>query len=111
MINNLTEESILEYLMTSEFNDGLTPEEFKFLLYKFRNHYRVLNSKSENLKSQIEIREREKSDILKEKDRIVSELQTSNSEIRSEINKIINRKLSFKERISGKIIIEDNETK
>ncbi len=107
MINNLTEEAILEYLMTSEFNEGLTPEELKFLLFKFRNYYRVLNSKNDFHKGQIDLKSREISQLETDKDRNINELQISNVKIQEEHSILLKRKLSWKERILGKIINED----
>ena len=38
---NQSDEDILDFLMTSDFNDDLSPEQFRFLLIKFRQFYRI----------------------------------------------------------------------
>ena len=43
-----SDQEILELLMTSEFNEGLTQEEAKFLLLKSRYFYRLLFARFEN---------------------------------------------------------------
>ena len=42
MISELKDEEIMEFLMTSEFEDDYKPEELKYLLVKFRYFYRTL---------------------------------------------------------------------
>jgi uncharacterized protein (DUF2344 family) len=96
----------LNYLMTSEFNEGLTPEELIELLNKFRYEYRLLSSKNTALEKQLE--------------KISIELENVNgllyeTEIKGKqtialledevhfISNRLNRKLTLKERISGKI--------
>jgi hypothetical protein len=111
MINNLTERDILDYLMTSEFEEGLTPDEFKFLLFKFRNFYRITNGKSDTLKADLELKKKDLDDLRNENGSRFTGLQQENSSLKYELNFIKNRKLSWKERLKGKIITEENETK
>ena len=111
MVNNLTEEDILHYLMTSDFSEGLTPDEFKFLLVKFRNFYRISNGKNEQLKNELEGKKREISEIKDANQINVSNILTEKANVENEYHFLQNRKLSWKERWSGKIIIEKNETK
>jgi len=96
----LTESDILDYLMTSDFNEGLTQEESKFLLLKYRNFYRMAYSKYEGSKDVIE---RLKKDILdKEK-----ELEIKNESLKNleeDLNREKIRDLSWRERFFGKKI-------
>ena len=108
-MKNLSDKDILDYLMTSEFNEGLTPDEFKFLLLRFRYHYRVIYGINQNLRVELDGLK----SSLGEKEIITrKEIDNLNTEIwRSEkkYNQLINRKLTWKERIKGKIIIQENE--
>ena len=93
-----TEADILDYLMTSEFTEGLTQEESKFLLLKYRNFYRVISAKNERLKDIIE--------------NMTKDIQTKDLEIKSNVSEIEtiknqlleeeNRKLTYRERFLGK---------
>ena len=111
MVNNLTEEDILHYLMTSDFTEGLTPDEFKFLLTKFRNFYRVSNGKNELLKNEMEMKIKEINDMKLSNQNAISLILSEKSIVENDYHLLQNRKLSWKERWSGKIIIEKNETK
>lgn len=103
-MNRLTEEQILDYLMTSEFDEGLTPEEYKFLLQKFRNFYRVVSCSitlyQDRMQSAINESEKIKSDY----EIKVMEFNNEKSELINKLDKILNKKLTFKERLLGKII-------
>jgi predicted RNA-binding protein with PUA domain len=111
MVNNLTEEDILHYLMTSDFSEGLTPDEFKFLLAKFRNFYRVSNGKTEMLKNELDVKIKEISEMKSSNQNAISVILSEKANVENEYRVLQNRKLSWKERWSGKIIIEKNETK
>jgi hypothetical protein len=51
---HLDEREIMDYLMTSDFEEGLTREEFRFLLIKFRSYYRVAYGRNESRGREIE---------------------------------------------------------
>jgi hypothetical protein len=109
MIGELTDKEILEFLMTSDFNEKLSPEEAKFLLLKFRYFYRQTYSKNEVLLSEITSKNKklEDQDIIYNA-RIV-DLSKENKTLSDKINTIMNRKLTLIERISGKITTDKNE--
>ena len=96
----LTEKEILDYLMTSDFNEGLTMEESKFLLLKYRSFYRLSHSVTQQHKDTIEV--------------ITKKLEDKESQLKSHIEKLTkleeelreekNRKLTLKERFLGKKI-------
>lgn len=105
-MKELSDEEILQYLMTSDLNENFRPEEYKFLIFKFRDFYKILHGKHQLYKSQCE--------------RQISDFQSSNNELQNRINQseidknlAINqlnsipnqRKLTLKERITGKITI------
>lgn len=96
----------LNYLMTSDFNEGLTPEELLELLNKFRYEYRLLSSKNTSLEKEIE----KLSINLENTNGLLYEVETKGKQtialLEDEVHFIfnrLNRKLSLKERISGKI--------
>ena len=104
MIVELSDAEILEYLMTSDFIENYKPEEYKYLLHKFRYLYRVLHGNYNRSKgdSELEIKHlKECIDGMK--------LQITNEQIKSaQLQDAIDlskkeRKLSWKERFSGKI--------
>jgi hypothetical protein len=107
MLKELEDEEILNYLMTSDFTEGLTPDEFKFLLYKFRYFYRIINGKNELLKTNYDGKVREfeleKSGFSKR----IDDILTQKAEIENKFDFLKSRRLSLKERLSGKIIIKD----
>ena len=110
-MQNFSEKDILDYLMTSEFNEGLTPDEFKFLLYKFRYHYRLTFGINQNLKLEIDYL---KKSIEETESTTKKMIEIANNEkVKSETNynRLINKKLTWKERIKGKIIIKEDEIK
>jgi hypothetical protein len=105
MIAELTDKEILEFLMTSDFQENLSPDEFRFLLLKFRNYYRVVSSKNDLLASDLEILKKNAQLIEAANNEKIKYLSDENSMLSKKLNTIINKKLSFKERILGKIFI------
>lgn len=98
MINNsLSENDILDYLMTSDFNEGLTQEESKFLLLKYRYFYRLIYSKNENLNMSLEEIKKEFDSIKKDNEKLIEE----NRKVLLELESEKTRKLSWKERFFG----------
>lgn len=97
---SLTETEILDYLMTSDFNEGLTQEECRFLLLRFRYHYRLTFSKKESQKWILDKQEEE----IKELNNEIESLKKINSELEAKLAEEENRKLTWKERIKGKKI-------
>lgn len=103
MINDMKEEDILEYLMTSEFTDDISSEESRLLLRKFRTHHRVIATKNEQLCYRIS----ELTNELLDSSRIYDEqINAKSTELTTMNNKLtieLNRKLTFMERLTGKI--------
>ena len=109
MISELKDDEILEFLMTSDFEGDYSPTELKYLLTKWRYFYRILNGRSDRDVQKLE------GDVQKLESKVKSnDLQIEN--LKKEVinkNDIIttmkNRNLTFKERWSGKIILNKNE--
>lgn len=105
-MNELTDKDILDFLMTSDFNENLTPEESRFLLFKFRYFYRLQHSKMDGLNNVIVDLEKKLEDTQQELKSKVFELQSEMVLVKEQRDKIINRKLTLIERLTGKIKIE-----
>jgi len=109
MILELNDEEILDLLMTSEFDNNLSPKEFKFLLKKWRYFYRLQNGVLERTKDDLTY----KIDTLKnEVDGVKKEnylIMVDSAQKEDHILQLKNRKLSFRERWTGKIIDKDED--
>lgn len=107
MISELKDDEIMEFLMTSDFEGDYKPEELKYLLVKWRYFYRILFGRYELIKTDSQ----QENKILSENnDALKKEIQKLKAEIADKdnlINSLKNRKLTFKERFSGKIINKD----
>ena len=110
MVSELSESEILDYLMTSDFEEGLNPEEFKFLLFKFRNYYKKAVGNLSLEKDKIDSVIRNAEDSRRTIQNQIDEALSQKKDIENKLNYIVNRKLTFKERFIGKIIL-DNENK
>ncbi len=99
----MTDDDILEYLMTSDFNEGLNSEEARFVLLKFRQFYRFQVSKNTQLLHSIDKLERDSAEdfaLLKEAhDLAITELTMEQLKNKRELE----RDLTFMERLTGKI--------
>ena len=105
----LSDEDMLDFLMTSEFEGDISPAEFRRLLVKWRYFYRMLQGRLE----------RTRDDLKHELDQarnIAEGLEGSNYELKVKIARkdekihfMKNRKLTFKERWTGKIIAKEDE--
>lgn len=110
MISELTDEEILDFLMTSEFEDAYKNEEFKYLLFKWRYFYRMLHGKVELVKNEKDFEIEELKTEIERLKTINKEILTKNANQQDEILSLKNRKLTLRERLSGKII-QKNENK
>lgn len=102
-MKNWNDDDILDYLMTSNFDDTLSPEELKFLLIKFRQFYRISANKFTNIEFE---RKKFKSDldlIKSSNESKLQEITTLYEQTKEKYNGLIKRKLSLKERFFGKI--------
>jgi hypothetical protein len=109
MISELKDDDILEFLMNSDFEGDYSPEELKYLLIKWRYFYRGLHGKLTRSKDD-KIGEVSKlsDEILGLKNQ-VSQLQMSAVKTEDVISSLKNRKLTWSERLSGKIITKEDE--
>ncbi len=109
MISELNDDEILDFLMNSDFENDFKPEELKYLLLKWRYFYRILYSNKDMIKSSKEVEIKRLEDDMKSLNRTIGILVSESEKKDLLIQNMKNRKLSFKERISGKIIFNKNE--
>jgi len=111
MINELKDEEILNFLMTSDFENEYSPNEFKFLMSKWRYFYRLLFGKYERVKiessGEIEDLKNKLDDIKKRFDISNTNYQITIADKDNLINSMKFRRLTWKERLSGKIILNE----
>lgn len=109
MISELNDEEILELLMTSEFDGDLSPKEFKYLLLKYRYFYRMLHGRLERVKVDNEGVVDGLNEKINSLNNSVTNLQIENANKENTIHGLENRKLTWRERFSGKIITNKDE--
>lgn len=107
LISELNDNEILEFLMSSDLEDDFSPSEYKYLLNKWKYFYRIKESKSRREEQMLEEKIYKLENDLKLSEAKVKNLIKKNSENIDLISSLKNRKLSFKERVKGKIIIKD----
>jgi hypothetical protein len=111
MISELTDDEILEFLMTSDFESSYSPEELKYLLLKWRYFYRLHQGKYERTKidaeGDVRVLETEIKSLRNENTLLLSKV----ADKQNTIDSMRNRNLTFKERWSGKIILKEDENK
>lgn len=104
MISELNDKEILDFLMTSDFEGDYSPDELKYLLFKWRYFYRVLHGQSDRIKDSLEGTIRQKDSLIEENNKSIETLTQQNYHREQLIESLNRRKLTWKERISGKII-------
>lgn len=108
-IKELLDDEILDFLMTSEFEDNYSPDELKYLLQKWRYFYRLFNGKFDRYKSDSEFTIESLMDQIKSLNNDRNIFQMKIAEKEDVINSLKNRKLTWKERFTGKIITNEDE--
>jgi uncharacterized coiled-coil protein SlyX len=109
MISELKDDEILEFLMTSEFEDDYSPTELKYLLVKWRYFYRLKNGDMERISVDLEGKIKNLEEKFKAQEREKTNLQIQLADSQNIIDSMKHRNLTFKERWSGKIILKENE--
>jgi hypothetical protein len=109
MISEMSNDEILELLMVSDFNDDYKPEEFKYLLYKWRYFYRILHGKYELEKSENKVKNIQLNEDIFYLKRTINSLTSDSEKKEFIIQNLKKRKLSLKERLYGRIIPNEND--
>lgn len=107
MISELKDEEILEFLMNSDLEGDYSPEELKYLVFKWRYFYRLLYGLSNRTKVDLEGQVKQLEDQINGKELSVKNLLVQVADKENIIDSMKSRKLTLKERISGKIILKD----
>ncbi len=103
-MKNWSDGDILDYLMTSDLDENLSPEDLRFLLLKFRQFYRVVSTRFTNIEME---KKKYHFDLENLKSMHLSELDQlnqSHDNLLNKYNELMNRKLTLKERFFGKIL-------
>ena len=109
MISELTDVEILDFLMTSDFEENFSPDELKYLLLKWRYFYRILHSRNERMQQSYEFEFKISKEKLETEEKKINELISLIEKKDKNIEELKIRKLSWKERLTGKIIDNENE--
>ena len=110
-IKELTDEEILDFLMISEFEANYSPEELKYLLLKWRYFYRFFNGKFERYKTDKEYENDQLKSQIDSLNKYKTTVEIKLAQSEDTINSMKNRKLTWKERWTGKIITNEDEDK
>ncbi len=103
MISELKDDEILDFLMTSDFEGDYKPEELKYLLNKWRYFYRVLYTKTKTSHDDVTFELQKSNETIESLKNDIIKLQSDNANKQNIIDLNLNRKLTFMERLSGKI--------
>lgn len=108
-ISELNNEEILNFLMISEFEENYSPSELKYLLMKFKFFYRVSQARNEQIKLSYETILDNLQEVIDLKSLNEAYLQSQIVKKDESIESLKQRKLTWTERITGKIIKEDED--
>lgn len=103
-ILELNNDDILNFLMNSEFEDDYSPTELKYLLMKWKYFYRISQGKNEQIKNHFDGIVYALEEKIKIKEDSISQLQSQVVIKDEKIDSLLKRKLTWRERLSGKII-------
>lgn len=108
MISELSDEEILDYLMNSEFEGDFSAQEMKYLLLKWKYFYRVLYGNLERIKDtkDNEIRNLNGEVEILKKNLTITQIERLEKE--NAVNDLKSRKLTWKERLTGRININED---
>ena len=107
MISELSDEEILSFLINSEFDGDFSHKEIKYLLLKWKYFYRVLYGNMERIK---DVKDNEIKSLKSEVEILKNEItlvQIEKANKENLISSLKSRKLSWKERLTGKIITKE----
>ena len=107
MIFDINDEDALNMLMTSDFIDELRPPEYKHLIFKFRDFYRVLHGNLSGYKTEAQFLIDQMSSSIEDLKIQLYNIKVERAKIQDELDFLkARKKLTWKERILGKL--DDN---
>lgn len=83
---NINDVDLLEMLLTSEFKDVQKKEDFRYLLIKFREFYRILYSKLSNKSSDLEFVKKNLEDKISSLEKEIYDLKVRNAQLQDRID-------------------------
>lgn len=107
MISELKDDDILDFLMTSDLEGDYKPEELRYLLFKLRYFYKDIFLRHKNLKDDSEFQIKKLLEEISFSKTKIDELSSIIISKDLKIDGLKNKKLTFKERLTGKITNKD----
>jgi len=102
MISELTDEEILEFLMTSDLDENYRTQDFKYLILKFRSFYKIIYCNCQLYKSENELVIKNLNSTIESLNKEIIQHQIEKAKIQNELDTHLKvRKLSWRERLSG----------
>ena len=83
---NLKDSDLIHILLTSEFDDVQKKEDFKYLLFRFREFYRILHSKLGVKSGEVDSLNREYQDKIKRLEEKIYSLEVKNASLQDTID-------------------------
>lgn len=111
MISKMTDEDMLDFLMTSEFENDISPDEFRYMLNRWKYFYRLLYGKMERATQDLSFENESLKSTIESLESSRNWTQVESAKKDDIIHSLKNRKLTFKERWTGKIITKEDEDK
>lgn len=102
-IKSLEQQELLNYLLSSDFSEPLTPNEMLYLLKAFKYFYRISAGSNQTLKVEIDGIKRELKNETSLKNEIMLNYQQLLDVEQKKVENLVNRKLTLSERLTGKI--------
>ena len=96
----MSDEELYDYLMTSDLHEDWSPEDLKSMILFFRKKVREAHSSKSSLEYTIDELQRK----LDFKDRLVLKKDIERKDAERKAERLQNKKLTFKERLFGKIM-------
>lgn len=89
------DKDLIEILLTSEFNDVEKNEDLKFLLFKFREFYRILHGNMSNKYNEISFIKKKLEEKISSLEKEIYELKVKNSDLQNQIDLMPKKKKSI----------------
>lgn len=104
MIFEINDKDTLDLLMTSDFIDELRPPEYKHLIFKFRDFYRLLHGSLSGYKIEAQFLIDQMSASVEDLKIQLYNIKVENAKLQDELDMLkARKKLTWKERILGEI--------
>jgi putative sterol carrier protein len=103
-MKELSDDNIFEYLMTSDFIENYRPDEWKFLLLKFRSFYKIVRGNKERIEQEKDFEIKQLRIQVENLTKNLEKEQIKSADIQNKLDfSEKKRKLTWKERFKGEI--------